>query len=85
MKEFNYIISDPVGFHAKPARKLVELMNTIDSKVYLCTDTRKVEATKLIRMISLGLVTGSSVKIVIEGGNEEKSFAILKDFFSNNV
>lgn len=85
MITFEHIIKDPVGLHAKPARKLVEVAKRLDSRITICANNKTADATKLIRIISMGLVSGTKIIVTIEGGNEESSLKTLKCFFSGQV
>ncbi len=85
MISFEHTIKNPVGFHAKPARELTELLKTMDLKVHICTKEKCVDASKLIRVISLGLVSGTTFTVQIEGKDEEKYLDQLRDFFAKNV
>lgn len=85
MITFKHTIKNPVGFHAKPARELAELLKTMDLKVHICAKEKRVDASKLIRVISLGLVSGTTFTVQIEGKDEEKYLDKLQDFFAKNV
>lgn len=85
MIEWKYKIQDAVGFHARPARQLVELINTINSQVFVTYKGKKVSSKSLVKLVSLGVVTQEEILVTVEGGNEEENFKIVKDFFENNA
>ncbi|MCI6714126.1 MAG: HPr family phosphocarrier protein, partial [Lachnospiraceae bacterium] len=45
MKEFDYVITDEVGIHARPAGLLVKEAKKYESKIVLSKDGKKAEAT----------------------------------------
>ena len=85
MLTFEHTIKDPVGLHAKPARQLAEIVRHLDSKVMICAQDRSADAAKLIRVISMGLVTGTKITVTIEGGDEQRAMDELHRFFSEKV
>ena len=58
MKEFDYVITDEVGIHARPAGLLVKEAKKYESKIVLSKDGRKAEATKLMAVMGLGVKCG---------------------------
>lgn len=86
MKEFNYIIKDEVGIHARPAGLLVKEVTALaPTKVFLEKGGRKVEANRLFSIMSLGVKQNDEVKVIVEGGDEEAASNKLSEFFNNNL
>ena len=72
MKSFEYTITDPVGIHARPAGVLVkEIKNYSDSVVTVIKGDKSAEATKLMKLMGMGIKQGDTVTVTVEGGNEE--------------
>ena len=84
MKSFEYIIRDELGIHARPAGLLAKKAKEYDCEITVTRDGKSVSATKLMALMSLGVKYGDMVKIEIEGEDEEKACAELKDFFEEN-
>ena len=82
MKKIQVTITDPCGFHARPAGKLVRLVKGMDSKVTLSLrDGREVSAARLIAVMSLGIRCGEEITLRVEGEQEQRDAAALRAFF----
>ena len=55
MKTFNYVITDEVGIHARPAGMLVKEVKNFESKVTLEKDGRVIDAGRLMAVMSMGI------------------------------
>ena len=86
MKSFAYIITDPVGIHARPAGILVkEVKNHKDSVVTLTRGDKTVNLLKLMALMQLGVKQGDTVTVSVEGGDEAAVCAALETFFKENL
>ena len=86
MKQFTYTVTDPVGIHARPAGILAKAAKALDSTVTITNAGGKsAEAKKLMAVMGLGVKTGETVTVSIEGGNEEVSAAAMEQFFKENL
>ena len=70
------------GLEARPIAVLVQLASQFDSKVYLESGDKRVNAKSIMGMMSLGLVTGESVVIEADGKDEDAAVAKLESFLS---
>ena len=70
------------GLEARPIAVLVQLASQFDSKVYLESEGKRVNAKSIMGMMSLGLVTGESVVIDADGKDEDAAVAKLESFLS---
>lgn len=85
MKEFQYVIQDPVGLHARPAGLLVKQAGGFQSKVTVECNGKSADARKLIMLMSLGIKQGMEVTCKIEGEDEEAAAEALQRFFQENL
>lgn len=85
MKNFEYTITDPLGIHARPAGILVKEAKKYSSKIKITKDGKSAEATKLMAIMSLGVKTGNTVQISVEGEDEEAAAEGMKAFFEANL
>lgn len=67
MKEFTYVIKDPVGLHARPAGLLVKKAGEFTSSITVESGGKSAEAKKLIKLMGLGIKQGAEVVCRIEG------------------
>ena len=86
MKKFEYVITDPVGIHARPAGILVkEIKKFAGSTVTITKGEKSVNARKLMALMGMGIKQGDTVTVTVEGGDEEAVAAAIQDFFKNNL
>lgn len=85
MKTFEYTIKDELGIHARPAGLLVKAAKALDSKVTIEKDGKGADASKLFAIMGLGVKNADTVKVSIDGGDEEASLKAMEEFFSANL
>lgn len=85
MREFSYVIKDPVGLHARPAGLLVKKAGEFTSKITIESGGKSAEAKKLIMLMGLGIKQGAEIRCRIEGADEETAQKELKKFFEENL
>ena len=85
MKQFNYVITDEVGIHARPAGNLAKLCKGFSSKVTIEANGKKAEATKLMAVMGLGAKKDTEVSISVEGDDEETAAAEVEKFLKENL
>ena len=86
MKSFEYIITDPVGIHARPAGILVkEIKNYAGTTVTVTKGEKSVNALKLMALMQMGIKCGDTVRVDVEGGDEEAVAAAIEAFFKANL
>ena len=86
MKSFDYVITDPVGIHARPAGILVkEIKKFAGSTITISKGEKSVNALKLMALMGMGIKQGDTVTVTVEGGDEEAVAAAIQDFFKNNL
>ena len=86
MKQFTYTITDPVGIHARPAGLLAKAAKGLDSTVTVAkSDGKSAAATKLMALMGLGIKTGETITVTVEGGSEEANAAAMEQFFKDNL
>ena len=86
MKSFEYVITDPVGIHARPAGILVKEVKTFkDSTITLEKSGKSVNLLKLMALMQMGIKQGDTVTVKIEGGDEETVASRIEEFFKANL
>ena len=85
MKAINYVITDPVGIHARPAGQLVKAVKETGSKVTIEFNGKSADGTKLFAIMGLGVKTGDEIILKIDGGDEEVSALKLEEFLKSNL
>lgn len=86
MKEFTYTIKDEIGIHARPAGNLVKLIKGFSSSVTIEKDGKPpINATALMKLMSLGVKCGDTVKFSIDGEDEEAAAKAIEEFMTANL
>lgn len=85
MKEFNYVITDEVGIHARPAGLLVKKAKEFSDKITISINGKSADATRLMALMQLGVKNGDEVTVSVEGASEESTVAAMQEFFKENL
>lgn len=85
MVSFNYVITDEVGIHARPAGMLVKAAKAVSSKVVIKANGKSAEATKLMAIMGLGVKNGAEITVEVTGDDEAEAVAKMEEFFKNNL
>ncbi len=85
MKEFTYVVNDPIGIHARPAGLLVKEAKKFQSMITLTRDGKEVNCLKLMALMSLGVNSGETVVVKVNGADEAAAIVALELFFQENL
>lgn len=85
MKTFEYVITDEVGIHARPAGALVKEAKKYVSEIIITCNNASADATKLMAVMSLGIKKGMKVEVLIKGQDEEAAYLAISRFFNENL
>ena len=85
MKEIKYVITDPLGMHARPAGMLVKAVAPNASKITVTAPTGTADAKRLMALMRLAAKQGMELTVTIDGADEEKAAAELQAFLSANI
>lgn len=67
------VINNQVGLHARPATFFIQKANEYKSSIWVEKDERKVNAKSLLGVLSLGIVGGTSIRIIADGIDAEQA------------
>ena len=85
MKSFEYTITDPVGIHARPAGLLVKKVREFASSVTVIRGDKEINALKLMALMGMGIRQGDTVKVTVEGEDEDTAVVAIAEFFRANL
>lgn len=85
MKNFEYVIKDELGIHARPAGMLVKEAKKYESRIMISKDGKSAEATKLMALMGLGVKCGHIISVEVSGSDEETACEAMKHFFEDNL
>ena len=73
MKSFEYVITDP------------EIKSFAGSVVTITKGEQSVNALKLMALMQMGIKQGDTVRVDVEGGDEEAVASAIEAFFKANL
>ena len=71
------VIQNQAGLHARPATFFIQKANEFKSSIWVEKDDRKVNAKSLLGVLSLGIIGGTSIKIIVDGSDEKEALDAL--------
>lgn len=82
-------VENQVGLHARPATFFIQKANEFKSSIWIEKEERRVNAKSLLGILSLGIVGGTSIRIIADGPDEKVAVNGLVDLvesgFSENA
>ena len=84
MKEFEFVVTDPQGLHARPAGLLVKEAKKFESNISVFTGARKGDLKKIFTVMALGVKQGETIKVQVEGADEEQAASTVEAFLKEN-
>ena len=67
------VVQNQIGLHARPATFFIQKANEYKSSIWVEKDERKVNAKSLLGVLSLGIVGGTTIKIIVDGPDEKEA------------
>ncbi len=67
------VVQNQVGLHARPATFFIQKANEFKSSIWVEKDERRVNAKSLLGVLSLGIVGGTSIRIIADGSDEQQA------------
>ncbi len=72
------------GLEARPIAMLVQLASSYESRIYVESDNKKVNAKSIMGMMTLNLPVGEQVIVTADGPDEEKAIDEIEKYLSNH-
>lgn len=85
MKEFEYVIKDELGIHARPAGLLVKCAQKCKSDIMISCGGKTADAKRLFNVMGLNVKKGDTVKVSVTGEDEESAKEAVMKFFNENL
>ena len=67
------MVQNQVGLHARPATFFIQKANEFKSSIWVEKEERRVNAKSLLGGLSLGIVGGTTIKIIADGADEQEA------------
>ena len=65
------VVKNQVGLHARPATFFIQKANEFKSSIWVEKEERRVNGKSLLGVLSLGIIGGTSIRIIADGPDEE--------------
>jgi phosphocarrier protein len=82
MKEYSYIITDPVGIHARPAGLLVKELARFSSAITISRGEDSCDGKKLLALMKLRVKQGENIVVKADGTDEDAAIEAAKAFLT---
>ena len=66
-------VKNQVGLHARPATFFIQKANEFKSSIWVEKEDRRVNAKSLLVVLSLGIMGGTTIRILAGGPDEEQA------------
>ncbi len=81
-------VKNQIGLYARPATYFIQKANTFKSTLWVEREERRVNAKSLLGILSLGIVGGTTIKIIADGVDEQEAVEqlvkMIEDGFSGS-
>ncbi len=83
MKSFDYVITDEVGIHARPAGNLAKLIKSLGAKVTIAKGDKSADATRVMALMGMGIKKGDTITVSVDA--DDAAAAEIEKFFKDNL
>lgn len=80
MKTFQYVITDEVGLHARPAGLFVKEASKFTAAITVSCHGKEADAKRILAVMGLGVKMGDSITLQIDGADEAQAAEALEQF-----
>lgn len=80
-----YIVLAPEGLHARPAKAFLNLIKKAESTVTLKKDGMECDAKSMLGILSMQAKYNSSIKVEVDGTDEQELFDKIDRFFTEEI
>lgn len=85
MKQFEYVITDREGIHARPAGLLVKKASEFQSSIQLKKGAKTADAKRIFAVMGLAAKSGESITVTCEGADEAAASDAMQTFLKENL
>ncbi len=85
MKEFQYVITDPQGIHARPAGEIVKAAKEFTCAITLTKDGKSGDCKKIFGIMGLGVKKGNEVVLTFDGADEDAAYEVISKMMQEKL
>ncbi len=79
----NVIVNLPTDAEARPVAVMVQISSRFDSRVFVSTHNKKVNAKSIMGMMSIGFTNGEELSIEAEGDDAEAAVEAMAKYIES--
>ena len=79
MKTFNYVVTNVLGIHARPAAMLAQACTNFKSAVVIEGNGEEAKGNDVLSILSLHAAKGTTLKFTITGEDEDEAMAKIQE------
>ena len=72
-----YVITNPLGLHARAAARFVQIAGRFTSRIRVTRGARTVDGKSILGLLLLAAARGTGIDITVEGDDEEAALDAL--------
>ena len=76
-------VAIPSGIEHSPVAMLVQVASQYDSRIYLESGSKRVNAKSIMGMMTLGLIAGQSITVEADGADEDQAVSEIEKYLIN--
>ena len=84
MEQFDVVVQNKVGLHARPASLFVKEANKQKCSVKVLKDGKEYNAKSIMSILSMGAHKGTQLSIITDGEGEKEVMQAIKKLFDSN-
>lgn len=85
MKEFQYVITDNEGIHARPAGELIKAAKEFACDIKIQANGKTGDCKKIFTVMALGVKKGQEITMTFDGEDENAAYEKLSGFLRENL
>ncbi len=85
MQQFTYVITDPLGIHARPAGMIVKKASEFSCEITLKTSSAQADAKRVMAVMGLVAKQNTPVTVICDGEDEQIAAKELGAFFREHL
>lgn len=82
--KFEYVITDELGIHARPAGALVELVKKFESNVIITLNDKTADASSIMKLMMLQAKQNDKIIVEVVGSDEKEAADSIFQFMEEN-
>lgn len=75
-------VINKLGLHARASGKLIEVTTRYRSRIQLGKDSQLIDAKNIMALLMLGAGKGSTLRLVVDGPDEQQAVTAVQDLFA---